>query len=171
VRTGKRGRPQKHINLEFLREAMSPKRHISLNKLAKLLGMHRNTLRFHLKKNNVHYKFSALSDVDLDILVKMFRKAKPESGIRYLVGFLRRHGLRIQKKHVISSVHRADRLGCVLRGHGAIRRRKYEVSRPNALWHVDGHHKLIRWGIVIHGFIDGYSRTVSIFTILLTLKL
>ncbi|KAI5982901.1 hypothetical protein EDC04DRAFT_2616344 [Pisolithus marmoratus] len=31
--------------------------------------------------------------------------------------------------------------------------------RPNALWHMDGHHKLIRWGIVIHGIVDGYCHT------------
>ena len=29
---------------------------------------------------------------------------------------------------------------------------------PNSLWHIDGHHKLIKWRIVIHGGIDGYSR-------------
>ena len=29
---------------------------------------------------------------------------------------------------------------------------------PNGLWHIDGYHKLIRWRIVIHGGIDGYSR-------------
>jgi hypothetical protein len=40
-------------------------------------------------------------------------------------------------------------------------RRDYRVSRPHAIWHLDGHHKLILWGIVIHGFIDGYSRTMS----------
>ena len=26
--------------------------------------------------------------------------------------------------------------------------------------HLDGHHKLIRWRIVIHGAIDGFSRAV-----------
>ena len=31
---------------------------------------------------------------------------------------------------------------------------------PNSLWHIDGHHKLIRWRIVTHGGIDGYSRVV-----------
>ena len=29
---------------------------------------------------------------------------------------------------------------------------------PNSLWHIDGYHKLIKWRIVIHGAIDGYSR-------------
>jgi hypothetical protein len=42
-----------------------------------------------------------------------------------------------------------------------IQRWQYKVSRPNALWHMDGHHKLICWGIVIHGIIDGYCHTVS----------
>ena len=27
------------------------------------------------------------------------------------------------------------------------------------VWHIDGYHKLIKWRIVIHGGIDGYSRT------------
>lgn len=139
---------------------MSPKRRITLAALARLLGIHRHTLRTYLKHYNVDYKFAALSDGDLDILVKTFRSVKPESGIRYLVGFLRRHGLRIQKTRLITSIGRVDRLGRTLRERTAIRRRKYKVSRPNALWHMDGHHKLIMWGIVIHGFVDGYSRTV-----------
>ena len=28
------------------------------------------------------------------------------------------------------------------------------------MWHVDGNHKLIRWRFVIHGGIDGFSRTI-----------
>ncbi|CAJ0823105.1 10562_t:CDS:2 [Entrophospora sp. SA101] len=39
--------------------------------------------------------------------------------------------------------------------------RKYKVSGPNALWHIDGHHKLIHWKIVIHGAIDGYTRLIT----------
>lgn len=35
------------------------------------------------------------------------------------------------------------------------------MEGPNSVWHVDGHHKLIRWRIVTHGCIDGYSRTVT----------
>ena len=40
----------------------------------------------------------------------------------------------------------------------ALHRRRYSVSMPNSLWHIDGYHKLIRWRIVIHGGIHGYSR-------------
>ncbi|KAF8991330.1 hypothetical protein BDQ17DRAFT_1255009, partial [Cyathus striatus] len=42
----------------------------------------------------------------------------------------------------------------------AIKRQTYRVKRPNSVWHLDGHHKLINWGIVIHGMVDGYSRMV-----------
>ena len=34
------------------------------------------------------------------------------------------------------------------------------VAAPNAMWHVDGNHKLIRWRLVIHAGVDGFSRTV-----------
>ena len=40
----------------------------------------------------------------------------------------------------------------------ALHRRQYNVPSPNALWHIDGNHKLIRWRFVVHGGIDGYSR-------------
>lgn len=35
------------------------------------------------------------------------------------------------------------------------------MEAPNSLWHIDGYHKLIRWKIVIHGAIDGYSRLIT----------
>ena len=31
------------------------------------------------------------------------------------------------------------------------------MPAPNNLWHIDGLHCLIRWKIVMHGAIDGYS--------------
>ncbi|KAI9458801.1 hypothetical protein HD554DRAFT_1979437, partial [Boletus coccyginus] len=61
----------------------------------------------------------------------------------------------VQYHRVVHSLRRLDRLGQVLRNCWIKRRRKYFVKRPNALWHIDGHHKLICWGIVIHGMIDG----------------
>lgn len=32
---------------------------------------------------------------------------------------------------------------------------------PNSLWHIDGHHSLIRRGFVVHGGIDGFSRMIT----------
>lgn len=162
VRTGKPGRPRKIIDPDFLKEVLSEKRRISLSKLADMMHISRHMLLYYMRVNGVSNKFSALSNYDLDLLVKTFRASKPDSGIRYVVGFLRRHGLRIQKRRVVASINRVDGLGQVLRRRVTIQRRKYTVSRPNYLWHVDGHHKLILWGFVIHGFIDGFDRTVGV---------
>ncbi|KAG6819028.1 hypothetical protein H0H93_016122 [Arthromyces matolae] len=161
VPTKKRGRPRTHIDPDLLREATSSKRNISITKLAALLNVSRPTLYAHLRKNNISHKFSELPTADLENLVKVYRGIKPSSGIRYLTGFLRTHGLRVQRRRIIAAIHKVDRLGNTMRKHTTIQRREYRVSRPNALWHVDGHHKLILWGIVIHGFVDGYCRTVT----------
>lgn len=43
----------------------------------------------------------------------------------------------------------------------ALHRRQYSVCmHANSLCHIDGHHKVIRWQIVVHGGIDGYSHYV-----------
>ncbi|THV01312.1 hypothetical protein K435DRAFT_596802, partial [Dendrothele bispora CBS 962.96] len=63
----------------------------------------------------------------------------------------------IQKRRIRDSLNQIDRLGRTLRAQrqAKIERVPYRVPRPNALWHLDGHHKLILWGIVIHGCVDG----------------
>ncbi|KAG1743404.1 hypothetical protein EDB19DRAFT_1616172, partial [Suillus lakei] len=58
-------------------------------------------------------------------------------------------------QQITASIHCVNPLGTVLHQCTMIHQRQYKVSQPNALWHMDGHHKLIHWGIVIHGIIDG----------------
>ncbi|XP_045035733.1 uncharacterized protein LOC116936016 [Daphnia magna] len=41
-----------------------------------------------------------------------------------------------------------------------IHRRVYHVRSPLTLWHIDGHHKFDKYGFIIHGAIDGYSRLI-----------
>ena len=50
----------------------------------------------------------------------------------------------------------------MLHNHKAIDQQKYTVPRSNYLWHLDEHHKLIKWGFVIHGIVDGYCHMVSL---------
>lgn len=52
------------------------------------------------------------------------------------------------------------RINSQLRWATIITRRTYSVPWPNSLWHMDGNHSLIRWGFVIHGCIDGFSRMI-----------
>ena len=58
------------------------------------------------------------------------------------------------------AIHRVDGANVMLRWTDIIQRREYRVAGPNSLWHIDGHHKLIRWKFVTHGGIDGYSRLI-----------
>ncbi|KAJ8086154.1 hypothetical protein PM082_004976 [Marasmius tenuissimus] len=163
-RTGKRGRPAKVIDENYLKEAMGSGQAITIAKLAKTkpLSVHRNTLRKYMKGYNLEsWRFSRISNRKLDEIVRGYRKEHPGSGLSYLMGHLcSHHGLRVQRHRILGSIARVDGLGVILRRNQAIRRRRYKVSRPNALWHIDGHHKLILWGFVVHGIVDGYGRDV-----------
>lgn len=163
-RNGKRGHPRKEIDPTFLRMAFNPSRRIKLQQLARQLKIHPQTLKARLHQNDIDYQFSTISDNALDTLVKEFRQKQPNTGVQYLTGFLRSRGLRLQTCRVIASLAHIDKLGRSLRRRrrAKIPQRPYKVSQPNALWHIDGHHKLITWGFVIHGCVDGYSRKVCL---------
>jgi hypothetical protein len=157
-----RGRPAKVISRSILEEAFQPTRRISRTKLAKLLGVHRSTLSRNLKRYNISTNFSAITNAELDSLVEDFRKKRPDSGTVYLAGHLASAELRLQRWRVRDAQTRVDGVEVQLRNHRPIVRRVYTVKRPNALWHMDGYHKLILYGFVIHGIVDGYSRKVNV---------
>ncbi|KAJ6447561.1 hypothetical protein C8R45DRAFT_755986, partial [Mycena sanguinolenta] len=66
--------------------------------LADLLKCHRMTLYRHMKKHGLSQSYSTLSNHELDAIVRGFKRDKPASGLRYLMGFLRMHGIRIQRR-------------------------------------------------------------------------
>lgn len=160
-RSGSRGRPRKHISKTYLQEVFRPGRNISATKLAKALGVHRRTVANYSKLYGIHRPhYSAITDDNLDQLVRQYKERHPCTGIRYLQGFLLQNRLRVQRHRLIASIARVDGVNKELRKDTTIKRREYQSARPGALWHLDGHHKLIMWGIVIHGIIDGYDRMV-----------
>jgi len=73
-------------------------------------------------------------------------------------GHLRAMKVHVQRQRIRDTIHRIS-------GRGSpshpIRRRVYSVPGPNALWHLDGNHKMIRYRLVVHGAIDGFSRMVT----------
>jgi len=102
--------------------------------------------------------YSTIDDSHLDALVQHASNEHPGIGIRMLKGFLNSQGFRIQRERIRLSLLRIDPIGIMERWRLTVKRRKYSVRFPLSLWHIDGNHKLIRWRIVIHGGIDGYSR-------------
>jgi len=106
--------------------------------------------------------FSTISDPSLDSIVRKYKDEHPNTGIRYLCGYLLHQGIRVQRERITASLSCVDDIAKVILHNKTIKQREYESARPNALWHVDGHHKLGPWGIVIHGFTNGYDRVVSL---------
>ena len=84
----------------------------------------------------------------------------PNSGLAILRGHLRRLGIHVPRERARLSMIRVDPINVCMRRMRVIRRRAYSVPGPNALWHIGGHHSLIRWRMVIHGAIDGFSRLI-----------
>ena len=78
-----------------------------------------------------------------------------------MMGHLRSRKLYVQRHRLRSSLLRVDGAGIIARTLGTITRRSYWVPSPNFLWHIDGTHKLIKWKLVVHAAIDGYSRLVT----------
>jgi hypothetical protein len=154
-------RPRKVLQTEWMKEVMSTQHSVNLSKWSKLLGIHRNTLWYNLKAAGMVQCFSDLSDTKLDVILKIFKTDRSESGLWYVMGWLTTRGFRIPKERIrFSWWSRIDVLGHALWHNATIRHCKYTCQRPNFVWHGDGHHKLIKYGIVIHGFMDGYDHTV-----------
>ena len=128
--------------------------------IAKMLGcsprtIHRRIVEFGLDR---FIQYSPISDAELDELVVNFVANFPTAGQKQLARHLSSLGYRIQRFKIRDSLYRVDPWGVQLRSRRLLHRRKYKVAGPNSLWHIDGNHKLVRWRIVIHGGIDGFSR-------------
>lgn len=78
---GRRGRPRKEIDPAFLREAFKSTCQIKVKELAHKLKVHPQTLESRLQENDIDYKFSTITDIDLDQLVLQFRQHSPNAGI------------------------------------------------------------------------------------------
>ncbi|KAF7345496.1 hypothetical protein MVEN_01568100 [Mycena venus] len=103
---------------------------------------------------------STLTDSELDALLTSILEVFPDFGRRMLMGRLKSAGHHVPRDRITASY---------LRVHGtpgrfgvrSIHRKPYKVAGANSLWHHDGQHGLIRFKIVIHGFVDGKSRFVT----------
>ena len=161
VHTGRRGRPKKVLSEAVLREMFRPGRNITVSRAARALNVHRHTVSRYLQMHHIQMQeYSQVSDEELDILVEEFKRKRPSTGLSYLRGHLLQKGWRIQRDRLVASTSRVDGIRKILQKNSIVKRRSYVSSRPNATWHIDGHHKLGPWGFVIHAFIDGCDSIV-----------
>ncbi len=134
-----------------------------INDVASLFGCSRRTVERRLQDVGVSVRgsYSQISDGNLSDLVRQMVRRNPRIGEKTVDGFLRAQHIVVQRQRIRDLLHSVDPEGSQRRLRRALNRREYHVEHANSLWHVDGYHKLIRWGIVVHGGIDGYSRLVT----------
>ena len=144
---GNRGRPRYAITAQQLQYFI----HFGFKapEIASMLGVSESTLRRRLKDFNLStsQRFTEISDEELDNVVKHIKQEFNNSGYRMIIGLLRGRGLQIPQRRVIECLRQVDIEGVIVRTLqlGIIYRRKYCVYGPNALWHIDTNHKLIRY--------------------------
>ncbi|KAL4009537.1 hypothetical protein ACER0C_003389 [Sarotherodon galilaeus] len=131
--------------------------------MADILNVSLRTIRRRLRQ--YHFTrasmYAELTDSALDEHVQDIVAGNEQIGPEAVRASLRVRGLRVQRRRVRASMLRINPGAAALRA--VLRRperRTYQVAGPNSLWHIDGNHEPIRWRIVIHGAIDGYSRLV-----------
>lgn len=157
------GQPKYDITSDQLEYLIGLNLNVSV--ISKLLGVSKATIRRRMEEFglSIRSRYSQMSDGLLDAEVRSILSVHPNTGYRMMTGFLFSRGMIVQQRRVRASLDRVDPIGVAARWsrHRAINRREYFVLHPNALWHIDGNMSLIRWGIVVHGAIDGYSRLVT----------
>ena len=106
-------------------------------------------------------RFSSITDEQIDGIIHAYISNHGNTtGEPYMRGHFRALGYYVPRRRVRAGINRVDPRNTALRWGALVSRRVYSVPWPNSLWHLDGHHSLIRWGLVIHGCIDGYSRRI-----------
>ena len=153
------GRPRLDISKESI---LSLRRlNYSWTKVARLLGISRKTLYRRLKEYNIDTStFTDLSESELDELLSSIKVEHPNYGEVILQGQLLHIGVEVPRSVLRAAIHRVDHCNTVYRHSTTITRRVYTAHHPNAVWRIDGNHKMIRWRLVIHGGVDGFSRCI-----------
>ncbi|KAK0561889.1 hypothetical protein OC861_005606 [Tilletia horrida] len=131
--------------------------------ICQFLNCSRATLKRRRQELGINKRIQTqLTHEDLCMLVRdIRRRGTGLEGERAIIGALRSLRVHVSRERLRPAVRDTDPLQHYLFRRQPILRRQYNVPFVNSLWHIDGHHKLIRWRIVIHGAIDGKSRVVT----------
>ena len=100
---------------------------------------------FHPKSNVSVHPISFQKFWYHDVEVREITQDNQFLGQRLVQGMLAAEGIKVQRQRVADSLIRVDEAAVAMRWCRAIHRRVYQVAGPNALWHIDGNHKIIRY--------------------------
>ena len=144
--TGMRGQPKFEVSkrqIQFLREL-----HFPWVRIAELLGISTKTLTRRRQEFQIEdeeeVNWSSIGNGELRETMQEIMNVTPGIGQTRMIGALHSRGIRVQRWKVRELMRELDPVGTALRWRGTICRRMYNVRCPNALWHIDGNHKMIR---------------------------
>ena len=144
--TGSPGRPAFNIPKEILEMFIENK--FTVSAMAKMLNVSESTVKRRLQNFglSISSKYANLRQQDLDNIVKEILEQFPKTGYKRMIGYLMAKGHRVQEKKVREAMRRVDPEGVIERSISLniIHRRRYSVPSSLALWHIDGHHKIVR---------------------------
>jgi hypothetical protein len=159
---GKRGRPRKDINREWLAQMSSIR---AKPGLSTLLGVSARTIRrreveYGLRAPGVSFvqrqvledgthdiiyngqppSLPALSNQEVDSIVASHLEIFPNFGRSMITGSLLSTGVHLTRRQIRSSYDRLQGGPTQVFSGRRIHRRRYQVAGPNSLWHHDGQH-------------------------------
>ncbi len=157
VRTGGRGQPSLLVNVEQIEFLFSL--HFSVRQIAGLLGVSQTTVKRRMSVHGmcVRDRYSQLSAAQVDSLVRDIVHSHPHSGYRLVQSYVNTQGVRLTERVVRESLSRL----VLLTVQSSVMHTTQSICcipHPNALWHIDGNMRLVRWRFPVHVAIDGYSR-------------
>ncbi|TRY85628.1 hypothetical protein DNTS_008764 [Danionella cerebrum] len=158
---GGRGRPAIQIPRDQIEFLMNQGH--TVKRMARMLGCSSSFLYKRSKDLGVpvRSRMSAVDDGELETVIRRLHSHYPNSGSEMMRALLLAEGMRVSRIRVREMLVCINPSAAARRWSSTVSRRVYNVPHPNSLWHIDGNMRLIRWGFVVHGAIDGYSRLIT----------
>ncbi|EJT52314.1 hypothetical protein A1Q1_04525 [Trichosporon asahii var. asahii CBS 2479] len=158
---GQQGAPRLNLDIAHLLYLLSIP-DMTYAQIAPIAMCSERTVRRRAKELGVNRRnMTVITDEDLDKAIKAaYLRGSGDQGYRAIHTYLLEGGIHVPQKRVAEACRRLNPSGTWDRWIRARLRRVYRVPWINSLWHIDGHHKLNPWKIVIHGGVDGFSRRV-----------
>lgn len=152
------GRPRLDVRIEDI--LLLRRLNYSWTKVARMLNISCHIL-YRLQENGINTSsFTNISESELDQLLSDVKAEHPNTGEVMLQGHLLHLGIKVPRAKLRSAIHHIDHANTICRRSHVINHRVYSAPRPNAVWHIDGNHKMICWRLVIHAGVDGFSHCV-----------
>ncbi|XP_057366117.1 uncharacterized protein LOC130686971 [Daphnia carinata] len=153
-------RPMLAVDIDLLKGCLDQR--VPVAKIAELLKISRRTLFRVLKETHLTARpnYTKISDEQLDTYLTNMLRCNPQFGLQMFKGCTISKNVVLKQKQLRASygrVRQMENAPMIQR----IKRRVYKVRAPLSLWHIDVHHKMDRYGFIIHGAIDGYSRLIA----------